>query len=205
VSGRARGVTPRQGWWGIVFALLLLIGGGMVSVPTADDPAAKIVSFYGANGSIVLAAEVVGVIALVPLVLFIRALAQRAPDQEGSRRLMAAAVLVVVTELATNVPPVVLALASSPSPSAAYAWTFAADLADAALFASLGLLALLTIPGQVRLLWWFGVAVAVLCFARAVGNPLGLTALDAVAPFAFLIFVVMLSVWMLRTRPARVY
>jgi hypothetical protein len=114
-------------------------------------------------------AEIIGVIALVPLVLFIRALAQRAPDTAGSRRLMTAAVL-----------------------------------ADAALFASLALLAMVAIAGQMGWFRWFGIAVAALCLARAVASPLGLTALDAVAPFAFLIFVVTLGAWMLRTRPSRV-
>ncbi|MDP9329088.1 MAG: hypothetical protein M3P11_00325 [Actinomycetota bacterium] len=204
MSAGSRAASSRQGWWGIAFAVLLLIGAGMVSVPTADDPAAKIVAFYQAHTSIVLVAEVVGILALVPLVLFIRALAQRSSDAAHSRRLMGVAVLVVVTELATNVPPVVLALASNPSPSSAHAWTFAVDLADATLFAALGLLALLAIRQQMGWFRWFGIGVAALCFAQAVGSPLGLTALDAIAPSAFLLFVAALSAWMLRTRPDKV-
>ena len=192
-----------EGWWGIAFAALLLVVGGMVSVPTADDPAAKIVAFYAANASIVIAAQVGGIVALLPLVLFVRALAHRAPDPSSARRLIAVLVLVVIAELATNVPPLVLAL-TSPSGSAAHAWTVAGDLADAALFASLGLLALAAIPGQASWLRWFGVAVAALAFVRAVGSPLGFTALDAIAPIAFLAFVVALSVQMLRVRPAEV-
>ena len=191
----------RQGWWGIAFAVLLLVAGGMVSVPTADDPGAKIVAFYAAHGSIVVVAQVVGALALVPLMAFVFALARRAPDPASSRRTVATGILVVVTELATNVPPLVLALASATSRSAAHAWALAGDLADAALFASIGLLVLAVIPVRVSWVRWFGVIVAALTFVRAVGSPLGFTALDAIAPMAFIAFVVVLSVKMLRTRP----
>jgi hypothetical protein len=106
----------------------------------------------------------------------------------------------VVTELATNLPPLVLALANAPSQSSAHTWTLAGDLADAALFASLGLLALAVTPGRASWVRWFGVTVAALALVRAVGSPLGFTALDAVAPVAFIVFVVALSVQMLRAR-----
>jgi hypothetical protein len=152
---------------GIAFAVLLLVAAGMVSVPTADDPASKIVSFYAAHGSIVLVAQVVGVLALVPLVAFILALTRRAPNPASARRIMTAGILVVVTELASQVPPSVLAFASAPS------W-----------------------------MRWFGVIVAALAFVRAVGSPLGFTSLDAIAPLAFIVFVVVLSVHMLRARTA---
>jgi hypothetical protein len=191
----------RAGWWGIAFVVLLFIGGGMVSVPTADVEAAKIVAFYDIHASIVIAAQVIGVIALVPLALFVLALVRRLHDPSSARRLIAALMLVVITELVTNVPPLVLSLLSSPSGSTAHAWTLSGDIADAALFASLGLLALALIPGRAAWLRSAGAAVAFLAFVRAVGSPLGFTALDAVAPIAFLAFVVVLSVQMLRPGP----
>ena len=45
---------------------------------------------------------------------------------------------------------------------------------------------------------WFGAVVAALAFVRAVGSPLGFTGLDAVAPVAFIAFVVTLSAQILR-------
>jgi hypothetical protein len=176
----------------------LFLGGGMVSVPTADDPAGKIQVFYDAHASIVITAQVIGAIALIPLVLFVLALGHRLPDLSAPRRLIAALVLVVISELATNVPPLVLSLLSSPAGSTAHAWTLAGDVADTALFASLGLLALAAISGKIAWLRSAGVVVALLAFARAVGSPLGFTALDAIAPIAFLAFIVALSAQMLR-------
>jgi hypothetical protein len=180
----------------------LFLGAGMVSIPTADDPSGKIQAFYDAHASIVIVAQAIGVIALIPLVLFVLALAHGPADPSDHRRLIAALMLVVITELATNVSPLVLSLLSSPSGSTAHAWTLAGDVADAALFASLGLLALAAIPGNVAWLRWAGVSVALLALARAMGSPLGFTALDAIAPIAFLAFVLALSVQMLRSQPA---
>jgi hypothetical protein len=77
----------------------------MVSVPTGDDPGTKILAFYAANATVVVVAQVVGAVALVPLALFALALARRAPDRSSARRIVAALVLAVVAELATNIPP----------------------------------------------------------------------------------------------------
>lgn len=189
----------RKGWWGIAFAVLVLIGAGMVSLPTADDSSARIVAFYDAHASIVIAAQVVGIVAIVPLVLFVLALARRAPDASSARRVIAVLILVAAAELVTALPALVLAL-DSPSASAAHRWTLAGDLADAGLFASLGLFSLAVLPGRVVWVRGFGFLVALLALVRAFGGPLGFTALDAVAPIAYLLFVVVLSVTMLRER-----
>ncbi len=193
-------VDRRQGWWGIGFAVMLLVAGGMVSIPTADDPGAAIVAFYSGHGSVVIAAQVVGLLALVPFVMFAFALARRASPGSAAPRIVSASTLVVLTELATVVPPLVLAL-GTPTPSMAHAWTFAADLTDAALFVALGLFVLATVPRRPVWVRWFGVAVSVMAFVRAAVSPLGSSALDAVAPIAFIVYVVTLGVLMLREHP----
>jgi hypothetical protein len=159
---------------GIPFAVLLLLAGGMVSLPTADDPPATIVAFYAAHGSVVVAAQIIGAIALLPFAMFGIALARRAPDGSHARRIIGSGIIVIVTEVATNVPPLVLAL-GTPTPSSAHTWTFAADLADAALLVALGLFALATSTRQPAWARRSAVVVAVLAFARAVASPLGFT------------------------------
>jgi hypothetical protein len=196
----ARVDERRQGWWGIAFVVLLFVGGGMVSVPTADDSAARIVAFHDAHAPIVIVAQIIGMAALVPLLLLVQALSRRAQDPAVARWIVAAGIAVAVTQLATAIPPLVLAI-GAPTADSAHTWTFAEDLADAALFAALGLLVLAVVVGRPPWLRRFGVVVAALAVARAAGSPLGVRALDVVAPLAFVAFVVALSVAMLRTPP----
>ncbi|MGA9160764.1 MAG: hypothetical protein WB297_07865 [Actinomycetota bacterium] len=193
-------VDRRQGWWGIGFAVMLLVAGGMVSIPTADDPGATIVAFYSDHGAVVIAAQVVGALALAPFVMFASALARRALPRTRAPRIVGATTLVVLTELATAVPPLVLAL-GTPTRSMAHTWTFVADLTDAALFVALGLFALATVPRRPDWVRWFGIAVSLMVFVRAVLSPLGSAALDVVAPIAFIAYVVALGVLMLREHP----
>ena len=48
---------------------------------------------------------------------------------------------------------------------------------------------------------WVGIAATALAFVQAVASPLGFTVLDAVAPIAFLAYVVALGILMLREPP----
>jgi hypothetical protein len=83
---------------------------------------------------------------------------------------------------------------SDPSPATAHTLTLAEDLADAALFASIAVFAFvaaLAEPSWVRIV---GLVAAALTLVRAFASPLGVTALDAAAPLAFLAFVLVLSV-----------
>jgi hypothetical protein len=193
-------VERRVGWWGIAFAVLLLIGGGMASIPTSDEASPKIIAFYDSNASVVVIAQVVGVLALVALAAFTLSMARQAADDVARRALIASLVLAVIAELATNIPPLVLAR-SSPTATSAHNWTLAADLADAALFLALGLLAVAVAFRAIQWLRWFGYVAGVLCFMRAVGSPLGFTGLDAIAPIVVLVFFAAASVLILLNRP----
>ncbi len=104
--------------------------------------------------------------------------------------------LLAAAQVATAVPPAIIAL-SDPSPQTAHSLTVIEDLADAALFVAIAILSAaagLAATFWVRLLCY---AVAALALARAVTSPLGLTALDAWAPIAFLALVLVLSIRML--------
>src|SRR5207302_995609 len=122
--------SRRGGWWGVAFVVTLAVSAGMVSLPTSAQSGAQIAGFYRAHAGVILVQQVLGVLSVVFFLLFAVALG-------ASRRrwLLVGTVLVAITELATNVLPVVLAL-SNPTPDGAYALTVAEDLADAALFAS---------------------------------------------------------------------
>jgi hypothetical protein len=68
--------TSVAGASGLVFVLLLLLGAGMASVPGADDTTAAVRSFYEAHTGVVVAAQVVELLATVPLVVFVLGLAR---------------------------------------------------------------------------------------------------------------------------------
>jgi hypothetical protein len=205
---RARGpVRGRGGWWGIVFVVGLLVVSALADLPTAAQSGERIKAFYAAHWQVIIVQQVAGALLLLPFFGFASALDRRAHAQHKERRrwLIPAALLLAVAELATNLPPLVLALLADPAPATAHTLTLLADLADTALFVAIALFALvagLTGPMWVRLT---GLAVAVVALVRAFASPLGVTALDAIAPVAFLLFVLVLSVRLLvtgRTRAA---
>ena len=193
----ARG--PRQvdigGWWGIVFAIGLLVSGGMVSLPTAAVSGDDIQAFYRAHRQIIVIQQMVGVALLVPLLAFARTLDRRSRqrDTRSGGWVMLPALAVAAAELATNSLALVLALSAEPGAGTAHTLTFALDLADAALFATMALFSFVAAAGE----WWavrgLGVLAAALTLARAFAGPLGLTFLDTLAPTAFLVYVLVLS------------
>lgn len=172
--------------WGIGFVVLLFVSAAMVSLPTAADDGVRIVAFYAANAQVIVLQQVVGVAALGAFIAF-------AVSLRPNRWLRPALWLFVLAELATNVIPVAI-VASHPSPDAAHGLTLAEDIADSALFISIAIFAAaatLTQPAWLRIAAYVVAAASVV---RAIGSPFGFTSLDAVAPFAFIAFVVVLSV-----------
>jgi cell division protein FtsW (lipid II flippase) len=183
----------------------LLVVGTMVSLPTAAQSGERIKAFYDANRQVVVVQQLLGVLLLVPFLGFAAALDRRGRAQSGGRArwLLRAGLLFAAAELATNLPPLALAAMSDPSPATAHTLTLAEDLADAALFVSIAffsLVAALAEPSWVRIV---GLVVAALTLVRAFASPLGVTALDAAAPVAFLAFALVLSVRVLATDRTR--
>ena len=188
--------SRRGGWWGVAFVVTLAVSAGMVSLPTSAQSGAQIAGFYRAHGSVILLQQLLGVLSVVFFLLFAVALG-------ASRRrwLLVGTVLVVITELATNVLPVVLAL-SNPTPDGAYALTVAEDLADAGLFASVAVFSVAATIDQVAWVQVTGLVVAALSVIRAAASPFAITALDVVAPLVFIALILILSVRLLIGKPS---
>ena len=92
---------------------------------------------------------------------------------------------------------------ADPSPAAAHTLTLVADLADAALFGSIAVFALMAARAEPSWLRGAGLVVGALALVRAVASPLGVTAVDDAAPIAFLAFALALSVRVLVTGGTR--
>jgi len=199
-SGTLCGVSRRRdGWWGIAFLILLLLQASMVSVPTAEDSAEHVKALYGAHGALIVIAQAIGALALFPLVMFARALDRRARASGGAGRgwIMPAAVFVVVAEIVTNAVPVVIVAMSSASPAAAHTLTKIEDVADAILFVALAIFTVAVARHQAR---WFvavGWASAGLMLVHAALTLVDVSALQAVAPLTFVVFVLLVSILML--------
>src|SRR2546421_7182232 len=188
--------SRRGGWWGVAFVVTLALSAAMVSLPTSAQSGAQIAGFYRAHAGVILVQQVLGVLSVVFFLIFAVALGA------GRRRwLLVGTVLVAITELATNVLPVVLAL-SNPTPDGAYALTVAEDLADAGLFASVAVFSVAATIDQVAWVQVTGVVVAALSVIRAAATPFAITALDVVAPLAFLALILILSIRLLIGKPS---
>jgi hypothetical protein len=199
----ARGGTLLRsgGWWGMAFVLGLFVESVMVSLPTAAQSGERITAFYDAHRQVIVVQQVVGILLLVPWLGFALTLDRRARAQRraSARWLLPVGLGLAAAELATNLLPLALAALADPSSATAHTLTRAEDLADAALFASIAVfasVAALAEPSWVRIV---GLIAAALTLVRAFASPLGVTALDAAAPLAFLAFVLVLSVRILVT------
>ena len=156
-------------------------------------------AFYAAHGTVIVIAQAIGVLALIPLVMLARALDRRAraSDEAGRRWIKPAAVLVVITEIVTNAVPVVIVTMSSATPASAHSLTKLEDIADAILFVALAMFTVAVARGQVPWLVGVGLASAGLMLVHAAVSLFGVSALEAVAPFSFVVFLLLLSIRML--------
>ena len=74
---------------------------------------------------------------------------------------------------------------------------FVEDLADSALFLSVAFFVAAATLAQTLWLRVASYVVAAACGLRAIGSPLGMTALDQIAPLLFVAFVLVLSIKLL--------
>ena len=185
-------VTSRRGgWWGIAFVVTLFVSGAMVTLPTARQTGRAIAAFYAAHTGVILVQQVLGVVTLAFFLAF--ALALRARRR---RWLLVGTVLLAISELVTNIVPVIMAL-TNPEPDGAHAWTVIEDLADEALFISIAVFSVAATVAEVGWVRAVGLVVAAISLLRVVLTLFGVAALDAVGPIAFLILIVILSARML--------
>jgi len=183
---RLFGTSRAAGGWGIVFVVLLLVSASMISVPTAAETGDRIVAFYHAHGQLIVLQQIIGLVALAAFIAFGLSL----PPNRWVRPALWA---FVVTELVTNLVPLIV-VATNPSADTAHSMSVVEDLADAAFFLSIALFiiaATLSEPAWLRIA---GYVIAAGCAIRAVASPLGVTALDQIAPLAFVALVLVMSV-----------
>ena len=188
---------------GIAFAVLLLLQAGMADIPTLDTPIGRIQRFYANHGGNIIVAQVISIFASILFLVFVWALAGQLNPRTAPAitRLRISGVLVGMASIATAIPPALLALASAPSDATAHALTRAADLTDVVLFTAIALFSL-ELARDATIGWLKGgaLAVAALSVVRAVLGVAQVTALDIIAPLAFLALVLAVSIEVLRGR-----
>src|SRR6266550_4132494 len=185
-------VTSRRGgWWGIAFVVTLFVSGAMVSLPTARQTGRAIAAFYAAHTGVILVQQVLGLVTLAFFLAFAFALGAR-----RRRWLLVGTVLLAISELVTNIVPVVLALTNL-GPDGAHAWTVIEDLADEALFISIAVFSVAATIDEVGWVRAGGLLVAVISLLRVVLTLFDVAAVDALAPIAYLILILSLGVRML--------
>jgi hypothetical protein len=193
--------TRRGGAWGLAFVVLLLVGAGMASVPGGQDSVAEVRRFYGEHTAVVLLSQLVELLATLPLVLFVRALADSTLVRSRRDALLAGGALVVASVL-TLVPPLLLVvLHDRASDGQVHALAVLSDLTDVLLFATITAFAACAwaggSPGWFR---WSALLVAVAAAARALEILFGGALLEVVAPVAFILLAVASSVLLMRGR-----
>ena len=186
--------SRRGGWWGIAFVVTLFVAAAMVSLPTARQSGRAIAAFYAAHTGVILVQQVLGVVTLAFFLAFALALGAR-----RRRWLLVGTVLLAISELVTNIIPVILAL-TNPEPDGAHAWTVIEDLADGALFVSIAVFSVAATIDEVGWVRAVGLVVAAISLLRVGLTLFGVAALDALAPIAFLILILIVSVRILRGR-----
>jgi hypothetical protein len=181
--------------------VLLLLSAGMASVPDGDAPTGTVRNFYTQHAGVVVAAQVIGLLAAATFVPF--ALTSRRP---AARRTMGALEIaglgVAAAAVLTAVPVLWLAwVGGSAADGLVHGLAVASDLTDVLLFATIALWST-AVLGAADPLWFktLAGAVALLASARAVLLLAGSDRLELVAPLAFVVLVAVLSTLMLVRR-----
>src|SRR5947208_5543868 len=154
--------SRRGGWWGIAFVVTLFVAGAMVSLPTGRQTGRAIAAFYAAHTGVILVQQVLGVVTLAFFLAFALALGAR-----RRRWLLVGTVLLAISELVTNIVPVILAL-TNPGPDGAHAWTVIEDLADEALFISIAVFSVAATVEEVGWVRLVGLMAATISLLRVV-------------------------------------
>jgi hypothetical protein len=195
LAGRARtGRGERSvGWWGLAFVLLLLLSAGMADVPTAQSSTQSVRSFYTAHTGVVVAAQVLGLLAAAAFARFAAALAPTWRRPAAVRR---SGLAVALAAALTAGPVLVLAaVAGDALGGTLHAWTLVCDAGDVVLFAAVAAFGVAVATGAPsRVVAAVGWVLAAVAAARAVLLATGSGALGIVAPLLFVGLVAVLAV-----------
>jgi hypothetical protein len=197
-AGAARSSPGTAGGWGCAFVVLLLLSAGMASVPGGDDPTGTVRDFYTQHSGVVVAAQVLGLLAaatFVPFALTLRRTAVRRPMgalEIAGLGVAAAAVLTAVPVFWLTV------VAGSGADGLVHGLAVASDLTDVVLFATIAFWAT-AVLGAAEPLWFKTLAgvVGLLTVARTLLLLAGSDLLELVAPLAFVALVAVLSTLLL--------
>ena len=202
MADRARSQTgsgqPTSGrstaYWGLAFVLLLLVSAGMVTVPGESNGVAFVRSFYEDNRSVIVVAQVIGLVAAVVFLVFARGLQQR--DWVGyAPWVFVCGSGVTVAAVLAGVPPLLLCvLARSGAANTISTLATASDLVDVVLFTAIAVFAVsVTVAVESTWLRAVAVVVAVMGGVRAVVLLTGGGALEVAGPLGFIVLILCLS------------
>jgi len=199
--GATRSGRRAAGAWGWAFVVLLLLSAGMASVPGGEDPTDTVRDFYSRHTGVVVAAQVVGLLAAAAFVPFVVTL--RGP---GGRRtagvLEIAGLAVAAAAVVTAVPVLWLsAVVDSGADGLVHRLAVASDRSDVLLFATIAVWAGALVSAAEPM--WFKTlagAVGLLALVRALLLLAGFGLFELLAPLAFVVLVAVVSTLVLRDR-----
>jgi hypothetical protein len=201
---RSRKQQASGGWWGVSFVVLLLMAQAAVSLPRTTHPDSFIAAYYADHRAVIAVDQVVQLFCSYLLWRWLGAfLATSAGatrmSSAGRGRIRVAGSAVVAASVLTCVAVLALALVPSPGDRAVRLLADATDWTDVLLFLTIaGLGVACAQAGHPTWLRASGVLLALVAAAHALLSVLGSTALGVVAPLTFLVFVLAVSVWMIR-------
>jgi hypothetical protein len=200
----SRRASRTGAWAGLAFVVLLLLAQAAVSLPRTTHSDAFIAAYYADHRTFIAGSQVVPLLCSYLLWRWLTAFVATSAratrmSRAGLGRIRLAGMAVVVASVLTCLAVLVLALVPSPGAGAVRAFADATDWADVLLFLTVAGLGLATAqPGHPTWLRVSGALLAALGAGHAVLSAVGSTALGVVAPLAFLLFVLGVSIWMMR-------
>jgi hypothetical protein len=173
---------------------MLLVSAGMVTVPGGRNGVAFVRAFYEDNRSVIVVAQVIGLVAAVAFLVFARGLQNR--DWVGRAPwVFVCGSGVTVAALLAGVPPLLLCLLARPGTAGSISTlATASDLVDVVLFAATAAFAV-SVTAAVESYWLRAVAAvaAIMSGVRAVMVLTGGDALEVLAPMVFIVLILCLS------------
>jgi hypothetical protein len=197
-------LSPAAGWAGVAFVVLLLFAEAAVSLPRTTHSDAFISAYYADHRAVIAVDQVVQLFCSYLLWRWLRSFvattARTTPmPSAGLGRIRVTGLAVVAASVLTCLAVLVLALVPSLGDRAVRLVADATDWTDVLLFLAItGLGLACAQSGHPTWLRASGAVLAVVAAAHSVLSVLGSTLLEVVAPMAFLLFVLAVSVWLIR-------
>lgn len=201
---RSRKRPGSGGWWGVAFVVLLLVAQAAVSLPRTTHSDAFIAAYYADHRAVIAVDQVVQLFCSYLLWLWLGAFVATSAratrmSSAGQGRIRVAGSAVVAASVLTCGAVLVLALVPSLGDRAVRLLADATDWTDVLLFLTIAVLGLACAQaGHPTWLRASSALLALVAAAHALASVLGSTVLGVLAPLTFLVFVLSVSVWMIR-------